>query len=117
LTTPLILVTPATRINQHNPPSPPTQPRPDYLKCPHPLAWTLSNIVLSALEFREGYQAAGAWGPMLNNVGAMTAWLEKAHISASDKPEDNVFVGQVGLLCVSGAAVHGLSGRLLAGRG
>jgi hypothetical protein len=33
----------------------------DYLKCPHALAWTITNLAFSAMEFREGYTASGNW--------------------------------------------------------
>jgi len=71
-----------------------TQPV-DYLKCAHPLAWTLSNLVFSALEFPDGYKSSGNWDAMLNNVKAMADWLIKAHVKASDDPDENEFVGQV----------------------
>ncbi|KAI8473823.1 MAG: Six-hairpin glycosidase-like protein [Monoraphidium minutum] len=67
----------------------------DYLKCSHPLAWTLSNLVLSAEEFRDGYQSSGNWDVMLHNVKHMSDWLLKAHLVASDNPAKNKFVGQV----------------------
>lgn len=67
----------------------------DYLKCPHPLAWTLANLVLSAEEFKEGYTKSGNWDAMTHNVRAMSDWLLKAHLVASDVPAENKFVGQV----------------------
>jgi hypothetical protein len=67
----------------------------DYLKCAHPLAWTLANLALGALEFPEGYKATNNYGVAVNHVKAMADWLLKAHLEASDDPAKNVFVGQV----------------------
>lgn len=75
------------------PAPPPT--RADYLKCPHPLAWTLANLVLSAEEFSDGYKSSGNWDAMLHNVKAMSDWLIKAHLVSSDDPAANKFVGQI----------------------
>lgn len=69
----------------------------DYLKCPLPLGWAISNLVLSALEFKPAYDAAGQWGTALNVIRWGADWMMKAHITASDTPAANVFVGQVRL--------------------
>jgi hypothetical protein len=57
----------------------------------------MSNLVLSGLEFRDGYQRSGNWDVMLRNVKSMSDWLLKAHFAASDVPAENKFVGQVRL--------------------
>lgn len=48
-------------------PSPPphthTYTYTDYLKCPHALAWTMANLALSMMEFRDAYIrcVCGCW--------------------------------------------------------
>lgn len=48
----------------------------------------------------------GQWGHALRNIGWGVDWLVKAHITASDTPAANVFVGQVGAGAASTAAVE-----------
>lgn len=68
----------------------------DYLKIAHPLGWGASNLVLSMLEFKQAYQAAGQWDIAVRNIKWAADWLVKAHLKASDNAKENVFVGQVG---------------------
>lgn len=67
----------------------------DYLKCPHALAWTMANLALSMMEFRDAYISADQWDNSLALVKWGLDWLLKAHVKASDNPADNAFVGQV----------------------
>lgn len=67
----------------------------DYLKIAHPLAWGTSNLVLSMLEFKNAYTAAGQWDTAVRDIKWATDWLIKAHIKMGDNPNDNAFVGQV----------------------
>jgi hypothetical protein len=70
----------------------------DYLKISHPLGWGVSNLILSMVEFKGAYDAAGTWAQAVRNMKWATDWLIKAHVKASDNPRDNVFVGQVCVL-------------------
>lgn len=72
---------------------------PDYLKCPHALAWTLSNLALSMMEFRDAYIAANQWDNSLTLIKWGLDWLIKAHVKAGDSPAENAFVGQVRIAC------------------
>lgn len=81
---------------------------PDYLKCPHALAWTMANLALSMMEFRDAYIAAEQWDNSLALVKWGIDWLVKAHVSASDNPADNAFVGQVG----AGHGVHTIAHKI-----
>eukprot|EP00775_Hariotina_reticulata_P012172 gene12172-12310_t len=67
----------------------------DYLKCPMALAWTMTNLAFSAMEFRNAYTASGQWDIAMRVIKWGTDWLVKAHVKASDNPADNAFVGQV----------------------
>jgi hypothetical protein len=67
----------------------------DYLKISHPLGWGVSNLILSMVEFKSAYDAAGTWTQAVRNMKWATDWLIKAHVKASDNPRDNVFIGQV----------------------
>ncbi|KAF8073058.1 celI [Scenedesmus sp. PABB004] len=78
----------------------------DYLKISHPLAWGTANLVFSMLEFRSAYEAAGQWDIALRDIEWAADWLIKAHITASDDPAANVFVGQL-----SGKNDHQYFGR------
>ncbi|WIA30941.1 hypothetical protein OEZ86_000991 [Tetradesmus obliquus] len=68
----------------------------DYLKCPLPLGWSLSNLALAAVEYKPALVAAGQWGLLLNITKWGADWLIKGHVMASDTPSGNAFVGQVG---------------------
>lgn len=73
----------------------------DYLKCPHALAWTMANLALSMMEFRDAYISTSQWDNSLALIKWGLDWLVKAHVKASDNPADNAFVGQV---CTAAAA-------------
>lgn len=79
-------------------------PSPDYLKCAHPLAWTMANLAFSMLEFRDAYVASDQWDVAMRSMRWGIDWLLRAHLKASDNPADNVFVGQVWKLHVQVAA-------------
>ncbi|WIA11041.1 hypothetical protein OEZ85_011194 [Tetradesmus obliquus] len=68
----------------------------DYLKCPLPLGWSLSNLALAAVEYKPALVAAGQWELLLNITKWGADWLIKGHVMASDTPSGNAFVGQVG---------------------
>jgi hypothetical protein len=59
------------------------------------MGWAVANLALSAFEFKETHIMFGQWGHALRNIGWGVDWLVKAHITASDTPTANVFVGQV----------------------
>lgn len=66
------------------------------------MGWAVANLALSAYEFKETHVMFGQWGHALRNIGWGVDWLVKAHITASDTPTANVFVGQVGAAgCIS----------------
>jgi hypothetical protein len=67
----------------------------DYLKCPHALAWGVSNLIMSLLEFRPAYDASGNYAIAVNHVRWALDWLLKAHVRAGPAAADNAFVGQV----------------------
>jgi hypothetical protein len=67
----------------------------DHIKCAHPLGWSLANLALSVLEFKDIYVTMGQYDHALRGISWGVDWLVKAHITASDNPSANVFVGQV----------------------
>jgi hypothetical protein len=69
----------------------------DYLKCPLPLGWSLSNLGLAAVEYKAPLVASGQWEMLLNILKWGADWLIKGHVKASDTPSGNAFVGQVRL--------------------
>lgn len=82
----------------------------DQIKAPHPRGWAVSNLALSAFEFKETHVIYGQWDIALRNICWGVDLLVKAHVTASDTPTANVFVGQV-CVCVlnSRAALIGLA--------
>lgn len=74
------------------------------------MGWAVANLALAAFEFKETHIMFGQWEHALRSIGWGVDWLAKAHITASDTPTANVFVGQVGAThllgrCLGGAAV------------
>lgn len=65
------------------------------MKCPLPLGWLIGNLVLSATEFKAAYLASGTYSKALNIIQWGVDWMVKSHLTASDSPLANVFVGQV----------------------
>lgn len=59
------------------------------------MGWTVANLALSAFEFKDTHMMFGQWDKALRNIGWGADWLMKAHVTASDTPTANVFVGQV----------------------
>jgi hypothetical protein len=68
----------------------------DQIKCPHPMGWTLANMALSAMEYKDTYIMFGEWENAKRGLGWGIDWLVKAHLTASDTATANVFVAQVG---------------------
>ncbi|KAG1672207.1 hypothetical protein FOA52_002908 [Chlamydomonas sp. UWO 241] len=68
----------------------------DHLKVTQPTAYTIATIALGAVMYEKSYRAAGVWDDMVQNVRWGAEWLVKAHVTASDDPEANVLVAQVG---------------------
>lgn len=69
----------------------------DQIKAPHPMGWTIANLALSAMEYKDTHVMYGEWYSALRNIAWGVDWMAKAHITASDTPTANVFVGQVRL--------------------
>jgi hypothetical protein len=59
------------------------------------MGWTLANMALSALEYKDTYIMFGEWENAKRGIGWGIEWLVKAHVTASDTPSANVFVAQV----------------------
>lgn len=68
---------------------------PDYLKCPHALAWGTANLIFSVLEFGAVYQSTNQYSTAMGVTKWALDWLLKAHVKAGNSPADNAFVGQV----------------------
>lgn len=71
----------------------------DYLKCAHPLGWAVANLAFSVMEFKDAYKSSGNYDVAVRAIKWGTDWLLKGHVSASDDPSQNAFVGQV-CVCV-----------------
>jgi hypothetical protein len=52
-------------------------------------------VALSVLEFKDTYVSMGQYDHALRGISWAVEWLVKAHVTASDNPSANVFVGQV----------------------
>jgi hypothetical protein len=70
------------------------------------MGWAVANLALSAYEFKDTHMMFGQWEHALRNIGWGVDWLVKAHITASDTPTANVFVGQVCREVGKGCELH-----------
>lgn len=68
------------------------------------MGWAVANLALSAFEFKDTHIMFGQWQHALRNIGWGVDWLTKAHITASDTPTANVFVGQVSFRLLSSSS-------------
>lgn len=60
----------------------------------------MANLAFSVMEFKDAYKASGNYDVALRAIKWGTDWLLKGHVSASDDPSQNAFVGQVGVCAV-----------------
>jgi hypothetical protein len=65
------------------------------LKCPLSLGWSLSNLALAAVEYKPALVSSGQWEMLMNVLKCGADWMIKGHVTASDTPSGNAFVGQV----------------------
>ena len=61
----------------------------DNVKFGFPMAWSITTVAWSVIEFREAYIQAGLYERVLEMIQWGTDYFMKAH------PEDNVFYVQV----------------------
>ncbi|KAG2438138.1 hypothetical protein HXX76_005747 [Chlamydomonas incerta] len=68
----------------------------DHLKLHLPLGTSASMLAYGMITWEAAYRAAGQWDIGAQSLRWVGDYLVKCHLTASDMPSANVFVGQVG---------------------